>query len=100
MHYQEKIGNCDFGFIFCFVFSFSRGILRSFTLMTCGEGAFRYWDKVFRRYMNKLNRFTIAGKPSRARPSLANSEIPLYPPSPKNACSKQTRIQHIQRYAE
>ena len=26
--------------------------------------------------MNKLNRFTIAGKPSRARTSLAKSEIP------------------------
>ena len=44
--------------------------------MTCGEGAFRHLDKVFRRYMNKLNRFTIAGKPSRARTSLAKSEIP------------------------
>src|SRR5438477_11555024 len=44
--------------------------------MTCGEGAFRHLDKVFRRYLNKLNRFTIAGKPSRARTSLAKSEIP------------------------
>ena len=58
-----------------FVFCFSRGILRSFTLMTCGEGAFRHLDKVFSP-LRKLNRFTIAGKPSRATTSLAKSEIP------------------------
>jgi len=43
--------------------------------MTCGEGAFRHLDKVFSA-LRKLNRFTIAGKPSRARTSLAKSEIP------------------------